>query len=89
MGSISHIRLREGIFFSGTLLPNSFWVFLHIKSLVGFFLVLFLLWCDRGGNRLRSLRYVRYATIATLRYATLQTEGDRRKNDEGFSVGVG
>jgi len=43
-----------------------------------------LIWCDRGGNRLRSLRYVRYATIATLRYATLQTEEDRRKNDEGL-----
>lgn len=34
-------------------------------------------------------RYATFATIATLRYATLQTEEDRRKNDEGFSVGVG
>lgn len=75
MGSISHIRLREGIFFSSSQFLLGF--FLHVKSLVGFFLVLFLIWCDRGGNRLRSLRYVRYATIATLRYAT-----DRRGQKE-------
>lgn len=34
-----------------------------------------------------EIDYVRYATFATLRslrYATLQTEEDRRKNDEGF-----
>lgn len=41
---------------------------------MGFFLVLFLLWCDRGGNRLRSLRYVRYDRYATLRYRQKGTE---------------
>lgn len=29
-------------------------------------------------------RYATFATLRSLRYATLQTEEDRRKNDEGF-----
>lgn len=77
MGSISHIRLREGIFFLSSQFLLGFFCISKVW-LVSFWFS-FLIWWDRGGNRLRSLRYVRYATIATLRYAT-----DRRKNDEGF-----
>lgn len=84
MGSISHIRLREGIFFSGTTLFSSF-----AYQKFGWFLFGFLFCAGVIEEEIDYARYATFATLRSLRYATLQTEEDRRKNDEGFLVGVG
>lgn len=76
MGSISHIRLRERIFFSG-ISSSQFLLGFFACQKFGWFSFWFLFCFGVIEEEIDYARYATFATIATLRYAT-----DRRGQKE-------